>query len=102
MNPPRDAGLGGVEEGEEFACLPKGVVEFSNCLGVPISGNEKKIRSLFRKLESNKGRWVKMLGGRRKFISFSQLDKEIQRLECSINYNGASSMVKGKRKGGGT
>ena len=54
MDPPRVVGLSGVEEGEEFACLPRRFVEFSNCLGMPILGYKKEINSL-RKLESKKG-----------------------------------------------
>ena len=85
VDSPRDAGLGGVEEGEEFVCLPRGFVKFSNCLGMPISGYEKEISSLLRKLELQKGQGVKVLGGRRKSMFSSWLDKEIQRLKCFVN-----------------
>lgn len=84
VDPSRDAGLGGVEEGEEFACLPRGFFKFSNCLGMPISGYEKEISSILRKLESQKGRGVKVLRGKRKSLSSSWLDKEIRRLECLV------------------
>ena len=58
-------------------CLPNGFVEFSNCLGMLVLGFEKEISSLLRKLESKKGCGVKVLGGRRKSMSSSQLEKEI-------------------------
>ncbi|RVX08997.1 hypothetical protein CK203_013817 [Vitis vinifera] len=54
VDPPRVAGLGGVVDGEEFTSLPKGFVEFSTCLGLPILGVEKEINSLLRKLEAKK------------------------------------------------
>lgn len=42
VDPLGDASLGGVAEGEEFASLLEGFVEFSNCLGMPILGFEKE------------------------------------------------------------
>ena len=77
MDPPRVAGLGGVVDGEEFTSLPKGFVEFSTCLGLPILGVEKEINSLLRKLEAKKGRGVKLSGGGRKSMSSSHHEKEI-------------------------
>ena len=77
VDPPRDVGLGRVAKGEDFVCLPNGFVEFSNCLGMLVLGFEKEISSLLRKLESKKGCGVKVLGGRRKSMSSSQLEKEI-------------------------
>ena len=64
VDPPTDAGLGGVAEGEEFACLPRGFVEFSNCFGMPVLGFKKEINYPLRKPEAKKGRGVKVSGGR--------------------------------------
>ncbi|KAL6334210.1 hypothetical protein AAG906_007457 [Vitis piasezkii] len=86
----------------EFVCLPRGFVELSNCLGIPISGYEKEISCLLRKLESKKSEGVKVFGGRRKSLFSSRLGKEIRRLECSVNYNSALSIEKGKRKSVGS
>ena len=77
-------------------------LKFSNYVGMPILGYEKEISSILRKLESQKGRGVKVLGGKSKSLSSSWLDKEIQRLKCFANYNSAMSIVKGKGKGVGT
>ena len=55
VDPPTDAGLGGVAEGEEFACLPRGFVEFSNCLGCQFWASKRKSTIL---LENRKRRKV--------------------------------------------
>ena len=77
VDPPRDADLGGVVEGEEFVSLPRGFVEFSNCLGILVLDFEKEINSLLRKLEAKKGCGVKVLGGRQHSLSSLRLEKEI-------------------------
>ena len=100
VDPLRDADLGGVVEGEDFASLPRGFVELSNCLGILVLGFEKEINSLLRKLEAKKGCGVKASGGRQHSLSSSRLEKEIRRLKCSVNYNSVPSMVKGKGRGG--
>ena len=61
----------------------------------------KEINSLLRKLEVKKGCGVKVFGGRRKSLSSSQLEKEIQRLKCSVNYNSVLFTLKGKGRGWG-
>ena len=68
-------------------------------LGLPILGFIKEISSLLRKLEAKKGRGVKVSRGRRKSKSSSRLEKEIRRLECSINYDSALTAIKGKGRG---
>ncbi|RVX20387.1 AP-2 complex subunit alpha-1 [Vitis vinifera] len=92
VDPLRDADLGGVVEGEDFASLPRGFVELSNCLGILVLGFEKEINSLLRKLEAKKGCGVKASGGRQHSLSSSRLEKEIRRLKCSVNYNSVPSM----------
>lgn len=53
MERPRDVEFDCVVEEEgDIEILPNGFVSFSNCLGMPISGFEKEICSLFRKMES--------------------------------------------------
>lgn len=53
MERPRDVEFDCVAEEEgDIEILPNGFVSFSNCLGMPISGFEKEICSLFRKMES--------------------------------------------------
>ncbi|RVW95945.1 Pseudouridylate synthase 7-like [Vitis vinifera] len=62
---------------------------------------EKEINSLLRKLEVKKGCGVKVFGGRRKSLSSLQLEKEIRRLKCSVNYNSVPFTLKGKGRGWG-
>lgn len=64
---PRD--LGYTLEGEDFNCLPSRFVKFSNCLGMPIASFEKEICSPVRRLDSRKGRGVRVLGGKKRSSS---------------------------------
>lgn len=56
---------GGNSGGEDIIYLPNKLVNFSNYLWVPVKGCEKEISTLMRKLESEKGHGVKVLGGKR-------------------------------------
>ena len=96
MELPRDVEIG-VLGGENINNLPSGLVEFGNCLGMPIAGFEKEICALIRKMESRKGRGIRMSGGKKRCSS--HFEREIQKLECSINYN--SSPFTAKVKGSG-
>ena len=98
MELPRDMEIG-VLEGENFNSLPSGFVEFSNCLGMPIAGFEKEICALIRKMESRKGRGIWMLGGKKR--GSSHFEREIRKLECSVNYNSSPFTARGKGSGAG-
>ena len=74
-------------------------------LSLPISaafwGDGKEISSLLRKMESRKGRGVKVSRGNRKSFSCTCLEGEIRKLECSVNYNYSPLSVKGRGKSSG-
>ena len=63
-------------------------------------GFEKEITALLKKMESRKGRGVKVSRGSRKSSS-SCLEREIRKLECSVNYNDTPLAVKGKEGSSG-
>ncbi|KAL6332363.1 hypothetical protein AAG906_004933 [Vitis piasezkii] len=69
----------------EDSCLAK----FSNLLGFPTIGFEEEIFNLLQKIKSKREK------GKKKVCSATTMfDREIKRLECSINYN------KGKKESG--
>ena len=57
---------------------------------------EKEIFSLLRKIETRKGCGVCVLGKKKKLNSTSRFEREIQKLECSVNYKNSPLLVKGK------
>ncbi|RVW67644.1 hypothetical protein CK203_063068 [Vitis vinifera] len=61
-------------------------------------GFEKEINSLLKKLELRKGRGVKIARGKKKSPLATRLEREIRKLECSVNYDCAPLSV---REGGG-
>ena len=82
-------------EGEELSStsLPSKYAGFCNFLGFSVVGFEKEITSLLRKMEARTG--VKFSKGSGKFSS-TCLEKEIQKLECLVNYNCSPLSIKGK------
>ncbi|RVW50524.1 hypothetical protein CK203_074547 [Vitis vinifera] len=56
---------GGVEDIKDFRSLPDKFVAFSSFLGLPVTGFEKESNSLLWKLESRKGRGVKITRGKK-------------------------------------
>ena len=88
----------GWSEGEEFcfAIIPNKFVEFNSFLGLAMVGFEKEISTLLKKMESRKGCGDKASRGSRKSSS-SCLEREIRKLDCSMNYNGVPLAVRGKR-----
>lgn len=77
----------------------KKFVTFSNFLGLPVAGLEKEINSLLKKMESRKVHRVKVARGKKKLLLTTWLEKEIQKLECLVNYNCSPLLAKGKGKG---
>lgn len=86
---------------EEVVSLPSSFVKFSSGLRMLIVSFEKEISSLLKKLETRKRRGVKRLGEKKIFLSSSRFDREIRKLECSVNYNSSPSTIKQKGKGVG-
>ena len=81
-----------------FGHLPNKFVAFSSFPGLPVMGFEKEINSLLKKLELRKGRGIKIARGKKKSPLATRLEKEIRKLECSVNYDCAPLSV---REGGG-
>ena len=78
---------GGVEDIKDFRSLPDKFVAFSSFLGLPVTGFEKESNSLLWKLESRKGLGVKITRGKKKSPLATRLEREIRKLECSVNYD---------------
>ena len=87
---------GGVEDIKDFRSLPDKFVAFSSFLGLPVTGFEKESNSLLWKLESRKGRGVKITRGKKKSPLATRLEREIRKLECSVNYDSHSRPGKGQ------
>ena len=85
-------------KGEEFCStmIPSKFAKFGGFLGLPMVGFEKEIIALLKKMELIKGHGVKVLRGSRKSL-FSRLEREIQKLECSVNYNGTLLAIRWRR-----
>ena len=64
-------------------------------------GFEKEINSLLRKIESRKGRGVKVVGGKKKSFLATHLEREILKLECPGNYDCSFVLVKVRGRGFG-
>lgn len=69
-------------------------VNFSSFLGLPVKGFGKEISSLLKKLELRNEHVVKISIEKRSIPSTSHFEKEIYKLECSINYNKSPTPVK--------
>ena len=67
-----------VLEGEDLVNLPSKLVNFSNYVGMPVVEFEKEINCLMKKLEARKGCGVKVSSGRRKHLSASCFEGELQ------------------------
>lgn len=62
---------------------------------------EKEIFSLLRKIETRKGCGVCVLRKKKKLNSTSRFEREIQKLECSVNYKNSPLLVRGKGRSSG-
>ena len=95
----RDVDFGCALEEEDFNSHPNGFVKFTNCLGMPVAGFEKKICALVRKMESRKGRDVRVTRSKKR--SSSRFKREIRKLEYSVNYNSSLFIARGRGSGAG-
>ena len=96
---PKAIKAGSSSTGEEliYEKLPCKFAKFNNILGILVVGFENEINSLPRKMEARKGCRVKIPGGKRKTFSSSSVEREIQKLECLVNYNSSPLLVRGKK-----
>lgn len=80
--------------------LPNKFVNFSSYLRKPVLGFKKEIGSLLKKLETRKEHGVKSLDSKRSHRLISHFERELRKLESSINYNSSSRDI--RRKGRNT
>ena len=87
-----------LEEGEEAgtisgssSCLAK----FSRCIGMSMEGFEWEILTLLKRMKERKDQKGKLDSRERKKLELSRFERELRKLECTVNYIG-----EGKEKGG--
>ena len=74
----------------EDSCL----IKFSEYLGVTTAGFEEEILELLRKME------VQQQGDKRKgYPTETRCERELRKLECTINYNGKGQTIGGRDRG---
>lgn len=69
---------------------------FSSFLETPVVGFENEIISLLRKTDARRGNEGMALGRKMNPKASSRFDREIQKLECSINYNKSPLVARGR------
>ena len=74
----------------EDSCLFK----FSEYLGVTIAGYEEEILKLMRKIETQQAE-----DKRKGFVSETRCERELRKLECTINYSGKNQNRSGRDRG---
>ena len=87
-----------VPKEEDLLSLPNKFVNFSSYLGMPIVGFEKEIRSLLKKLEARKWCGAKGAGSERSHYPVSHFERELHKLESSVNYNSSPCTIKGNER----
>ena len=73
------------------SCLAK----FSRCIGMPTKGFEGEILTLLNRMKERKDQKGKLDGRKRKKLELSRFERELRKLECTVNYIGG-----GEEKGG--
>ena len=68
-------------ESWKYSCLAK----FCHCLGMPTEGYERDILKLLHKMRDRRDRSEK----KRKGLRTSRFDRELKKLEWSVNYSGS-------------
>lgn len=81
-----------------FGSLLGKFVAFSSFLGLPMMEFEKEINPVLKKLETRRGLGVKIVGGKKKSPLATQSEREIIKLERSVNYGCSQLSARG---GGG-
>ena len=80
----------GEKEGEDveswrYNCLAK----FCHCLGMSTEGYESEILKLLHKMRERRDRSERLSGKKRKGQRPSRFDRELKKLEWSVNYSGS-------------
>ena len=72
------------EESWRYSCL----VRFCQCLGMPSEGFEREILQLLNKIREKRDCSERVTGKKRKGKGLSRFDRELKKLEWSVNYGG--------------
>ena len=82
-------------EGEErrATVLWMSFLTFYRCLGMPIEGFEGEIMELMKRMKERKDLKGNLAGKKRKVQKISRSDRELKKLECSVNYSGTERCV---------
>lgn len=72
-------------ESWSYSCLAK----FCHCLGMPTEGCEREILKLLHKMRDRRDRSENLSGKKRKGQRTSRFDRELKKLEWSVNYSGS-------------
>ncbi|RVX20319.1 hypothetical protein CK203_004873 [Vitis vinifera] len=72
-------------ESWSYSCLAK----FCHCLGMPTEGCERDILKLLHKMRDRRDRSENLSGKKRKGQRTSRFDRELKKLEWSMNYSGS-------------
>ncbi|WKA00682.1 hypothetical protein VitviT2T_019018 [Vitis vinifera] len=72
-------------ESWNYSCLAK----FCHCLGMPTEGCERDILKLLHKMRDRRDRSENLSGKKRKGQRTSRFDRELKKLEWSVNYSGS-------------
>lgn len=87
------------EELPKIDWLTNSLTTFNNCLGMPNEGFGNEILSLFRKMKDGREAKGNKARKRRKKV-ISKFERELKKLECSMNYLGVTGNGNGSGKGG--
>lgn len=91
-------------EGADLDSLPNKLVNFSNHVGMLVTGFEKEINSFLKILKLRKGRkerGAKVSSEKSNFPLASHFEREIHKLECSVNYNSSPHPIRGRERSTG-
>ena len=65
------------------------LAKFCHCLGMPTEGCERDILKLLHKMRDRRDRSENLSGKKRKGQRTSRFDRELKKLEWSVNYSGS-------------
>lgn len=81
--------------------LSNKLTSFGSFVGMLVVGFENKIISLLRKMDARRRHGGRPSRWKRKPNTSSRFDREIWKLECSVNYNRSPMLVRGKGRSNG-
>lgn len=72
------------------------LANFNSFVGLLVVGFENEIIPHLRKMDTRRGHGIKALGGMGKPNASSCFEREIQKLECTFNYNRSPMLTRGR------